>query len=226
MLSYCYDIETGFYYLKTRYYDPAIARFINADSYLTTDITGFISSNMFAYCENNPIMCSDPTGEIATYNTILPDNGAGSEEYKQRCQARLLCTKSTISGRLIEAGIYKGRYTFDISLDLYKNEGCFYDEMVLKYYSEYMRHDIERLSKSDEYKGYEFALMSEQHIYYEMLAHYVVYDGLRIPPLNGLVEDGSALKKVYKRVEVADLNVDESDPKVLYLMHFLKSLRS
>ena len=224
--SYCYDIETGFYYLQTRYYDPTIARFINADCYLSTDITGFISSNMFAYCENNPIMCSDPTGEIATYNTILPDNGAGSEEYKQRCQARLLCTKSTISGRLIEAGIYKGRYTFDISLDLYKNEGCFYDEMVLKYYSEYMRHDIERLSKSDEYKGYEFALMSEQHIYYEMLAHYVVYDGLRIPPLNGLVEDGSALKKVYKRVEVADLNVDESDPKVLYLMHFLKSLRS
>ena len=226
MLSYCYDIETGFYYLQTRYYDPTIARFINADSCLTTDSLGLLSYNMFAYCENNPIMCSDPTGEIATYNTILPDNGAGSEEYKQRCQARLLCTKSTISGRLIEAGIYKGRYTFDISLDLYKNEGCFYDEMVLKYYSEYMRHDIERLSKSDEYKGYEFALMSEQHIYYEMLAHYVVYDGLRIPPLNGLVEDGSALKKVYKRVEVADLNVDESDPKVLYLMHFLKSLRS
>ena len=46
--SYCYDIETGFYYLQTRYYDPAIARFINADGYLSTDSTGLLSYNMFA----------------------------------------------------------------------------------------------------------------------------------------------------------------------------------
>ena len=61
--SYCYDIETGFYYLQTRYYDPAIARFINADSCLTTNSLGLLSYNMFAYCENNPVMRSDPTGE-------------------------------------------------------------------------------------------------------------------------------------------------------------------
>ena len=61
--SYCYDIETGFYYLQTRYYDPAIARFINADSCLTTNSLGLLSYNMFAYCENNPVMYSDPAGE-------------------------------------------------------------------------------------------------------------------------------------------------------------------
>ena len=61
--SYCYDIETGFYYLQTRYYDPTIARFINADGYLSTDSTGLLSYNMFAYCENNPVMYSDPAGE-------------------------------------------------------------------------------------------------------------------------------------------------------------------
>ena len=61
--SYCYDIETGFYYLQSRYYDPTIARFINADGYLSTDSTGLLSYNMFAYCENNPVMYSDPTGE-------------------------------------------------------------------------------------------------------------------------------------------------------------------
>ncbi len=62
--SYCYDIETGFYYLQTRYYDPAIARFINADGYLSTDVEGLLSANMFAYCENNPVTNSDPTGEF------------------------------------------------------------------------------------------------------------------------------------------------------------------
>ena len=31
--GYYYDSETGFYYLQTRYYDPTICRFINADNY-------------------------------------------------------------------------------------------------------------------------------------------------------------------------------------------------
>ena len=68
--SYCYDIETGFYYLQTRYYDPTIARFINADGYLSTDSLGLLSYNMFAYCENNPIMCSDPTGSFITWDDV------------------------------------------------------------------------------------------------------------------------------------------------------------
>ena len=62
--GYYYDTETGFYYLQTRYYDPAIGRFINADTYTTTDETGLLSTNMFAYCENNPGMGTDPTGEF------------------------------------------------------------------------------------------------------------------------------------------------------------------
>ena len=60
--SYYYDGETGFYYLQSRYYDPAIRRFINADGYINAngDILGF---NMYAYCGNNPVMGYDPTGE-------------------------------------------------------------------------------------------------------------------------------------------------------------------
>ena len=63
--GYYYDAETGFYYLQSRYYDPAIGRFINADSYASTDATGLLSTNMFAYCENDPVNKSDPTGEVA-----------------------------------------------------------------------------------------------------------------------------------------------------------------
>ncbi len=60
--GYIYDRDTGLYYLQSRYYDPEIGRFINADGYVTTDVLGLLSSNMFAYCENNPINMSDPTG--------------------------------------------------------------------------------------------------------------------------------------------------------------------
>ena len=74
--SYCYDIETGFYYLQTRYYDPAIARFINADGYLSTDATGLLSYNMFAYCENNPVMYSDIGGSVRNYCVNMTDGGS------------------------------------------------------------------------------------------------------------------------------------------------------
>ena len=59
--SYHYDTETGFYYLQSRYYDPAISRFINADSYGSTG-QAFLGTNMFAYCGNNPINNIDVTG--------------------------------------------------------------------------------------------------------------------------------------------------------------------
>ena len=62
--GYYYDSETGFYYLQSRYYDPAIGRFINADSYASTDMVGLLSTNMFSYCENNPVMRVDPTGKF------------------------------------------------------------------------------------------------------------------------------------------------------------------
>ena len=62
--GYYYDAETGFYYLQSRYYDPEIGRFINADSYASTDMVGLLSTNMFSYCENNPVMRVDPTGKF------------------------------------------------------------------------------------------------------------------------------------------------------------------
>ena len=59
--GYYYDSETGFYYLKSRYYDPAIGRFISAD-YLLLVGSSSSSLNLFAYCGNNPIMFIDPEG--------------------------------------------------------------------------------------------------------------------------------------------------------------------
>ena len=61
--GYYYDTETSLYYLQTRYYDPEVGRFINADAFTSTDISGALSANMFAYCENRPTIGSDPTGE-------------------------------------------------------------------------------------------------------------------------------------------------------------------
>lgn len=62
--GYNYDVSTGLYYLQSRYYNPAYGRFLNAD---TTDILettkGTIhGANLFAYCNNNPVMNVDYNG--------------------------------------------------------------------------------------------------------------------------------------------------------------------
>ena len=63
--GYVYDQETDLYYLQSRYYNPRIGRFINADAYVSTG-QGFTGNNMFAYCGNNPVSLKDNTGYSAT----------------------------------------------------------------------------------------------------------------------------------------------------------------
>ena len=58
--GYVYDQETGFYYVNSRYYDPAVGRFINADRQLA--LKDAIGTNLFAYCFNNPVSLGDGEG--------------------------------------------------------------------------------------------------------------------------------------------------------------------
>lgn len=66
--GYVYDQETGLYYLQSRYYDPAIGRFVNADNFVSTG-QGIIGNNMFGYCGNNPIINIDADGKA--FDTIF-----------------------------------------------------------------------------------------------------------------------------------------------------------
>ncbi len=59
--GYYYDVETGLYYLQSRYYNPEWGRFLNADNQLSTG--DLIGMNLFAYCGNNPVNRIDPSGE-------------------------------------------------------------------------------------------------------------------------------------------------------------------
>ena len=60
--GYYYDAETGFYYVSSRYYDPEIGRWTNADSLI--DNRGVITQNLFQYCGNNPVNNADPSGNL------------------------------------------------------------------------------------------------------------------------------------------------------------------
>ena len=69
--GYIYDRDTGLYYLQSRYYDPAIGRFINADAFASTDTKDLLGTNMFAYCENNPINNHDSSGDFCIASAIV-----------------------------------------------------------------------------------------------------------------------------------------------------------
>ncbi len=56
--------------MQTRYYDPTICRFINADNYELVAQLSVGELNMYAYCGNNPIMYTDETGEWILFATI------------------------------------------------------------------------------------------------------------------------------------------------------------
>lgn len=67
--GYVYDRETQLYYLQSRYYNPEVGRFLNADIYTSTG-QGLLGNNMFAYCLNNPVRYADHSGELVVEISI------------------------------------------------------------------------------------------------------------------------------------------------------------
>ena len=89
--GYFFDTETGLYLTGSRYYDPVTCRFINADTatVLTASPDSLYDKNLFAYCDNNPIMRADNTGEF--WNIIVGAVfGAGIELASQLISGKSL----------------------------------------------------------------------------------------------------------------------------------------
>ena len=59
--GYYWDAESGFYYCQSRYYNPEWRRWISADLLCDT-ATSVLGTNMYTYCNNNPVMYADPSG--------------------------------------------------------------------------------------------------------------------------------------------------------------------
>ena len=95
--SYYCDRESGIYYLQSRYYLPDFGRFFNADlpEYAKLQKDDYAGTNLFAYCNNDPVNNSDPSGNakkkshIVTLFTI--------EEFKNETKVILNNLKSYFS---------------------------------------------------------------------------------------------------------------------------------
>ena len=154
--GYFYDFDTGLYYLRSRYYDPEIGRFVNADDtdYLGKDQSP-VSLNLFLYCFNNPITGSDPNGFWSiTYSNIMFVYDRKDKDFKK--QAKWMSKKyykdknvkyiylHKIADFKRNWNSLKGKYINDIYLFLHGSPD------ILEFYYEQMKgSEIEKLSKLD-----------------------------------------------------------------------------
>ena len=131
--GYVYDQETGLYYLQSRYYNPEWGRFINADAFVSTG-QGLLGNNMFAYCNNSPIMLVDYRGNIpkdarVSLFAMSLDGGGGyspyiSKEDKAKFAAIKKYNNNTIN--LLVDGI--GTDPDKLNVTFYPNEGLIHIE--------------------------------------------------------------------------------------------------
>ncbi len=73
---YCgeyFDEETGLIYLRNRYYDPSIGRFITEDPIKD-------GLNWYVYCGNNPVNFVDPSGYITEEEQKMYESGQMAQD--------------------------------------------------------------------------------------------------------------------------------------------------
>lgn len=122
--SYYYDRESGLYYLKTRYYNPDIGRFISPDCYISTG-QGMLGYNMYVYCNNNPINYIDVSGTMLGLNMLsgitntlaktiakkivsaTPKAYKKVKEVKNELKKRFVCEVGAGPGTAVEVGVGK-----------------------------------------------------------------------------------------------------------------------
>ncbi len=85
--GYRYDSETELYYLNSRYYDPEIGRFINADTFVSSE-RSVLSANVFAYTKNNPTNKQDQNGKHPLGILELYDKKIIHHIVVKQCSAR------------------------------------------------------------------------------------------------------------------------------------------
>ena len=69
--GYYYDEEIGMYYLQSRYYNPVVGRFVNADMLSMVSVQDdTIANNLFTYCNNEPVKNTDNNGKVAIFVTM------------------------------------------------------------------------------------------------------------------------------------------------------------
>jgi RHS repeat-associated protein len=113
-----FDSETGLYYYRARYYDPATGRFLSEDPWDADSM--YEDSNLYMYVENNPTNGADPFGLYTLKPGVPPPSPALDkflnclENYVRELGGNVpLVVTSTTNGKHQDPG-HKGGTSVDI----------------------------------------------------------------------------------------------------------------
>lgn len=131
--DYVYDIESGLYYLQSRYYSPYTYRFISPDSVLDTGSGSVMSTHLYAYCENDPINNIDPTGHWAQNYRGFKWTSKGFNLYVNHAFTNKTFCRSYAADilRLKRTAVYKKMTLTRIAAELYFHAIAYYGTSAL-----------------------------------------------------------------------------------------------
>ena len=168
--GYVYDRETKFFYLQSRYYDPELGRFINADAYASTG-QGILGNNMFAYCSNEPVFNVDQSGCFSSPCTITLDEGDTSPALYIR--AWIIASQyTTIEEKNVNRdGDVFITYNIDVDTKLFSDWKSDWYTMkeATEIYADFVYSMV--LDEVEAKDSGAFWIMDKNHIYSEMMAH-------------------------------------------------------
>ena len=120
-----YDPNVGFYYLRARYYNSSIGRFLSFDSYQGNQFDP-ISLHKYLYANGDPIDNTDPTGKFTliqaltavTIMTILSNIAISSWAFHTAAKCNFRIDGILLSARFDISHIIAGGGGIDLLLDL------------------------------------------------------------------------------------------------------------
>ena len=115
-----YDPVSQLYYLRARFYSPAIARFIQEDTYYGDGL------NLYAYCHNNPVMYVDPSGHVCEKKT-----GGNKSESKLKLNLQFFASGSNATYSRYYGKTWKKVFETDSIKKIAQNHNWTLDQIVM-----------------------------------------------------------------------------------------------
>ncbi|MCD1258176.1 hypothetical protein B5M42_004895 [Paenibacillus athensensis] len=188
------DDESGLIYLRARYYDPAVARFITEDTY-TGKIDNPLSLNLYTYAWNNPSKYVDRTGN----NPAAVVAGA------------VICPECALAVAAVGVVAYGGikLYKWWASSDDEASEPLSDEEIIDKELSRTQKDQIDNIDKNLD------AVNDEEHLD----AYEIEKKGDYVRDANGNIRISSKTGKPFNHVQ----EVEQSEGKISKMVEKLKN---